>query len=217
MNRAKAAFRKKRPYRLRTNSQIADLAIEPMQEIMTGVVSKSPRPSGDTALLHNERDNEKALDVETASSPTDVPPGETPNTADTGFHSFIMLITEIGSKKEGASSTLMDNGSLNSVLEEFRGNYERFANEHGAIRIEDRELALAIQAADVENNLRVAANTFERGIANVLHVSTETANSRCKVEKKVTKFLTKLYPLIRTSLALTRAVASVHSLNRIHL
>lgn len=99
---------------------------------------------------------------------------------------------------------------LQVVLEEFQNNYEQFAEKYGLVRVKDADFTHAIKAADVEENIRGSARSFEKEIGAVLNILQEKQHARpAKWTGKLLKFVTKLYPLAKTCLQLTSRISQV--------
>lgn len=99
---------------------------------------------------------------------------------------------------------------LQAALEEFQNNYEQFAVKYDLVRIKDGDFTPAIKAADVEENIRGSARSFEKEIGAVLNILQEKQHTRpAKWTGKLLNFVTKLYPLVKTCLQLTSRMSQV--------
>lgn len=106
---------------------------------------------------------------------------------------------------------------VDKALEEFKENYRRFEKSTGTpvVQIDEDELNNAITAANIEEDLPESSKLFETKIKDIVKQMRENQDIRNETwTGKLVTFLVKLYPLTRTSLQLTAAVAQVHSERR---
>jgi hypothetical protein len=99
---------------------------------------------------------------------------------------------------------------LRNATTEFKVNYRRFVEKNEKfITIED-QVNEVIQIAEAENDTRLSAHIFRKGINSTLSLSGRKRQmSKDKWITKVCEFVTKLYPIARLSLRLTSAIADV--------
>jgi hypothetical protein len=97
---------------------------------------------------------------------------------------------------------------LEAALEEFRKNYQRYADKYQLVRMQN--FNWSIQTMD--GNLTSTGQFFTNQISSILEVTTAKQKlSDAKWPGVLGNFLAKLYPLVKTSLQLTGVIASVNS------
>ena len=101
---------------------------------------------------------------------------------------------------------------LDAAIGEFVFRYKRFAKANASLvgEVDVDRLLAAIKSANSEKNIRNSARLFEDRVGDVIKITKEKRRIYdAKWTGKVVNFLAKMYPLTRTSLSLTSAIAAV--------
>jgi hypothetical protein len=108
-------------------------------------------------------------------------------------------------------NTNVSDPELEAALEEFRKNYQPYAEKYQLVRMQNLDWSL--QAVDAKGDLTNTAQFFTNQISSILEVTTTKQKiSDAKSIGVLGKFLSKLYPLVKTSLQLTGVIAEVDSI-----
>jgi hypothetical protein len=101
---------------------------------------------------------------------------------------------------------------LGAAVSEFKEHYRTFAEKNRQfVPIQD-EVQSAIQKAEIEPDIKLSAQIFEKEITAILGVTERKQEvSNKKWTGRLANFLSKLYPLASFSLRLTASVSEVNT------
>jgi hypothetical protein len=103
---------------------------------------------------------------------------------------------------------------LQTAVEKFQKHYERFTKENQQFVRIDETVHAAIKEVETDENVHDSAILFGKQILTAILIRDKSANRPSgKWSSKLSKFLTKFYPIARFSLTLTSAISNVVSVS----
>lgn len=103
------------------------------------------------------------------------------------------------------------------AIKELQTSSEKFAARSmiPVVRLNDEGVASAVQAAEGAGDIRESALLFESKISIITKLIKERENlSNSNWTGKLAKFLSKFYPLVKTSLRLTSAISEAFPIHK---
>jgi hypothetical protein len=98
------------------------------------------------------------------------------------------------------------------AIEEFEGNYTKFAKRNNQYFLIEKDLENAFQRPDKEADIKHTAKTFGENILTTVQTLERKASfNEGKWMSRVGHFLSKLYPVATLACGLTGAIAEVYS------